>query len=122
MGKTITAANIKKYRKKLDSSNEAKISMNAATRTDVRRLAMNWDAYRQIDHTFSHKVSGEMKATSQNRSGRCWGFAGLNLLRIYLGRKYKLKNFEFSQNYFMFFDKLETVSYTHLTLPTKRIV
>ena len=111
MGKTITAANIKKYRKKLDSSNEAKISMNAATRTDVRRLAMNWDAYRQIDHTFSHKVSGEMKATSQNRSGRCWGFAGLNLLRIYLGRKYKLKNFEFSQNYFMFFDKLEKANY-----------
>ena len=63
MGKTITAANIKKYRKKLDSSNEAKISMNAATRTDVRRLAMNWDAYRQIDHTFSHKVSGAVSYT-----------------------------------------------------------
>jgi bleomycin hydrolase len=52
-----------------------------------------------------------MKATSQMRSGRCWGFAGLNLLRVYLGRKYKLKNFEFSQNYFIFFDKLEKANY-----------
>ena len=85
--------------------------MNAATRTDVRKVAMNWDAFRDIDHTFSDKVSGEMKATSQMRSGRCWGFAGLNLLRVYLGRKYKLKNFEFSQNYFMFFDKLEKSNY-----------
>ncbi|MCS5651960.1 MAG: C1 family peptidase, partial [Candidatus Marinimicrobia bacterium] len=51
------------------------------------------------------------KATSQMRSGRCWGFAGLNLLRVYLGRKYKLKNFEFSQNYFIFFDKLEKANY-----------
>ena len=85
--------------------------MNAATRTDVRKVAMNWDAFRDIDHTFSDKVSGEMKATSQMRSGRCWGFAGLNLLRVYLGRKYKLKNFEFSQNYFIFFDKLEKSNY-----------
>ena len=85
--------------------------MNAATRTDVRKVAMNWDVFRDIDHTFSDKVSGEMKATSQMRSGRCWGFAGLNLLRVYLGRKYKLKNFEFSQNYFIFFDKLEKANY-----------
>jgi len=111
MGKSVTDVNIRKYRKDFNSSLTAKISMNAATRTDVRKVAMNWEAFRDIDHTFSDKVSGEMKATSQMRSGRCWGFAGLNLLRIYLGRKYKLKNFEFSQNYFMFFDKLEKSNY-----------
>tara|TARA_B100001750_G_scaffold134187_1_gene106757 strand:+ start:326 stop:1663 length:1338 start_codon:yes stop_codon:yes gene_type:complete len=111
MGKAVTLTNIKKYRKNFNSSSNAKLSMNAATRTDVRKLAMNWDTFRQIDHTFSNKVSGELKATSQMRSGRCWGFAGLNLLRVYLGRKYKLKNFEFSQNYFMFYDKLEKANY-----------
>ena len=111
MGKAVTLTNIKKYRKDFNSSSTAKLSMNAATRTDVRKLAMNWDTFRQIDHTFSNKVSGELKATSQMRSGRCWGFAGLNLLRVYLGRKYKLKNFEFSQNYFMFYDKLEKANY-----------
>jgi bleomycin hydrolase len=111
MGKVVTLTNIKKYRKNFNNHPTSKISMNAATRTDVRKVAMNWDAFRDIDHTFSDKVSGEMKATSQMRSGRCWGFAGLNLLRVYLGRKYKLKNFEFSQNYFIFFDKLEKANY-----------
>ena len=111
MGKVVTLTNIKKYRRNFNNHPTSKISMNAATRTDVRKVAMNWDAFRDIDHTFSDKVSGEMKATSQMRSGRCWGFAGLNLLRVYLGRKYKLKNFEFSQNYFIFFDKLEKANY-----------
>ena len=111
MAKAISLTNVGKYLKNFKSDSQARISMNAATRTDVRKLAMNWEAFREIDHTFSNKVSGEMKATSQMRSGRCWGFAGLNLLRIYLGRKYKLKNFEFSQNYFMFYDKLEKANY-----------
>ena len=111
MGKEITLSSVNKYLKKFKSDPQARISMNAATRTDVRRVAMNWESFREIDHTFSNKVTGEMKATSQKRSGRCWGFAGLNLLRIYLGRKYKIKDFEFSQNYFMFYDKLEKANY-----------
>ena len=61
--------------------------------------------------TFSDIVTGQMKVTNQKSSGRCWGFAGLNLLRIYLGRKYNLKKFEFSQNYFIFCDKLEKSNY-----------
>jgi len=112
MAKAITIKNVDKYLKKFKSNSQARISMNASTRTDIRKLAMNWESFREIDHTFSDLVTGEMKpATSQMRSGRCWGFAGLNLLRIYLGRKYKLKNFEFSQNYFMFYDKLEKSNY-----------
>ncbi len=67
--------------------------------------------YRKIDHSFSHVVSGEMPATNQKSSGRCWGFAGLNLFRIYLGRKHNLKDFQFSQSYFMFWDKLEKANY-----------
>jgi len=111
MGKSISQTTLNNCRKNLNSNDAAKISINAATRVNVRKLSMNWDSFRKIDHTFSNTVSGQMKASHQKRSGRCWGFAGLNLLRIYLGRKYKLKNFEFSQNYFMFFDKLEKANY-----------
>jgi len=51
------------------------------------------------------------KVTNQKASGRCWGFAALNLMRIELARKYNLGDFEFSQSYFMFFDKLEKANY-----------
>ena len=72
---------------------------------------MDWEYFRKIDHTFSDVISGEMRVTDQKASGRCWGFAGLNLFRIYLGRKHNLKEFEFSQSYFMFWDKLEKTNY-----------
>ena len=72
---------------------------------------MDWDHYRKIDHSFSHVVTGEMPTTNQKSSGRCWGFAGLNLFRISLGRKYNLRDFQFSQSYFMFWDKLEKSNY-----------
>jgi bleomycin hydrolase len=51
------------------------------------------------------------KTTNQKASGRCWGFAALNLMRINLAKKYNLQNFEFSQSYFMFYDKLEKSNY-----------
>ena len=83
------------------------MARNAAIRGEITDLAMDWEAFRKIDHTFSDVVRGQLKVTNQKSSGRCWGFAGLNLFRVYLGRKYNLKQFEFSQSYFMFWDKIE---------------
>ena len=84
---------------------------NASFRNDLLEISMDWDHYRKIDHSFSHVVTGEMPTTNQKSSGRCWGFAGLNLFRIYLGRRYNLRDFQFSQSYFMFWDKLEKSNY-----------
>src|SRR5258708_22724008 len=53
----------------------------------------------------------DWKVTNQERSGRCWLFAGLILLRVGVMRKTGLKDFEFSQNYAMFWDKLERANY-----------
>ena len=111
MDKSISLDMIKSYKKISSSDPSLKLSRNAATHNDITDLAMDWDEYRKIDHTFSEKITGEMKITNQRSSGRCWGYAGLNLFRIYLGRKHNLRNFEFSQTYFMFWDKLEKSNY-----------
>ncbi len=52
-----------------------------------------------------------MPVTWQKQSGRCWIFAGLNLLREIIGKKYELKEFELSENYVAFYDKLEKINY-----------
>ena len=111
MDKSISLDMIKSYKKNNSSDPSLKLSRNAATHNDITDLAMDWDEYRKIDHTFSEQITGEMKITNQRSSGRCWGYAGLNLFRIYLGRKHNLRNFEFSQTYFMFWDKLEKSNY-----------
>ena len=49
--------------------------------------------------------------TNQARSGRCWMFAGLNLCRADTRNVLNVKEFEFSQNYLMFWDKLERANF-----------
>ncbi len=88
MSSKITLKSIKDYKRTSNNNDQVKLARNAAIRGDVMDLAMDWEAFRKIDHTFSDMVSGQMKVTNQKSSGRCWGFAGLNLFRIYLGRKY----------------------------------
>lgn len=59
-----------------------------------------------VPKVFTH-VLNRVPVTNQARSGRCWLFAGLNVLRPVVIKKYKLDNFEFSFNYLFFYDKLE---------------
>ena len=112
MAKNISVTQVNKFRKEFDSCQHCTISMNALTRSKLEDVTMNWDSYRLIDHNYSNIVENEMKqVTHQKSSGRCWGFAALNLMRIEMAKKYDLNNFEFSQSYFMFYDKLEKSNY-----------
>ena len=111
MSKKISQDQIQQLREKYSSDNHVKVVRNAMIKTNSNELSMDWEKYRKIDHSFSHVISGEMPVTNQKSSGRCWGFAGLNLFRVYLGRKHNLKDFQFSQSYFMFWDKLEKSNY-----------
>lgn len=49
--------------------------------------------------------------TNQNQSGRCWLFASTNVFRIPLMKKHDLKEFQLSQAYLFFWDKLEKANY-----------
>lgn len=51
-----------------------------------------------------------LKASNQQTSGRCWIFAGCNLLREEIAKHLNLSEFELSQNYIAFYDKLEKIN------------
>ena len=87
-----------------------RLAQNAVTRVTVDDVAINREIVSSIDHSLSTTLD-DWKVTNQERSGRCWLFAGLNLLRVGVMRKTGLKDFEFSQNYAMFWDKLERANY-----------
>ena len=111
MRQPINKSVIESFNQSVNKDSHVRSMRNATFRNDLLEVSMDWDHYSTIDHTFSNVVTGEMPATNQKSSGRCWGFAGLNLFRIYLGRKYNIKDFQFSQSYFMFWDKLEKSNY-----------
>lgn len=49
--------------------------------------------------------------TNQRASGRCWLFAATNELRLNVIKELNLKEFELSQAYLFFYDKLEKANY-----------
>ena len=81
---------------------------NAVTQNDLSRLIVNWKTSSLHTFDFNHQIEPEAKVTNQKSSGRCWMFAGLNVLRINFMKKHNLpKDFEFSQTHLFFYDKLE---------------
>jgi len=79
---------------------------NAIGSNDIKKLALNQDNLTGLDTYFSNKVESKGIA-DQKKSGRCWLFTGLNVMRAKMIAKYKLGSFEFSQNYCFFWDQLE---------------
>ena len=106
----LCAAQIDAYRTGFARDPRNRVALNAVTKTSVNGVAMNRQAVVRANHTYSHVVKTGA-STSQNKSGRCWMFAGLNLFRMSAAEKMKLEDFELSQNYLMFWDKLEKSNY-----------
>ena len=69
MDKSITKKMINNYQEECNNSVKIKLSRNAATHNEVTDLAMDWDEFRKIDHSFSETITGEMKITNQKSSG-----------------------------------------------------
>ncbi len=111
MAKNISISEIKRLKNKFLKNNKNTASRNALIKNDLANVALNWENFSQINHNFSNLIKKELPATNQMASGRCWGFAGLNLMRLQVVDSLKLNTFEFSQNYFMFWDKLEKANY-----------
>ena len=111
MAKNITLSTIKTFKNKFLRNNKNTASRNALIKNDLANVALNWENFSQINHNFSNLIKKELPATNQMASGRCWGFAGLNLMRLQVVDSLELNTFEFSQNYFMFWDKLEKANY-----------
>jgi bleomycin hydrolase len=79
---------------------------NAIRHNNIKDLAKSRYSNGSQDTYFSNRVSTK-GITNQKKSGRCWLFTGLNVLRPMVITKYKLNDFEFSQSYLFFYDQLE---------------
>lgn len=87
-----------------DAGNKAIRNALAGNSIDV--LAVNAENIGKFDNNFSHRVKSK-GITDQKRSGRCWLFTGLNVLRSQMMAKNDLQELKLSQNYNFFYDQLE---------------
>lgn len=101
----ITSEQIAHYRKQLDNPRIRTI-INAANNNGLFKIAKNSPIGHQIPKAFSIELDTK-GITDQKQSGRCWLFAILNDLRYQAADKLKIEEFQFSQSYCFFWDRLE---------------
>ena len=97
-------------REEFDARPQNRLSMNAVTSSGISKVAHNYDRARLLQRRFSTVIDNGT-VTNQKRSGRCWLFSSLNVARFVAKKNLGIKEFEFSQNYAMYFDKLERINY-----------
>jgi bleomycin hydrolase len=92
------------------SSKLLRAMTNALAKNSIDAIAFVPSSPKNTRFKFSIDIP-TMEVTNQKKSGRCWIFSGLNVLREIIGKKYNIEKFEFSQNYVAFWDKFEKINY-----------
>ncbi|WP_027119637.1 C1 family peptidase [[Mycoplasma] testudinis] len=113
--KNAKAIDSKKYLdliKKFKQEESFQIAQNALSQATINEVIVDPAAQEKQPYLFSNDIRMEtLSVTDQARSGRCWLFATFNVMRVHVAKKYKIKNFEFSQSYSAFWDKFERANY-----------
>lgn len=110
MTKEINKEILADFRKNLNQDATNNVLKNSVAQVGIFKTAQNIEAKSKLNPTFNIEVPTG-KVSNQKRSGRCWLFSALTNLRTEFAMKYNMKDFELSQNYLSFWDRLEKANY-----------
>lgn len=108
---------LKTFRKNFESNSKNILALTACAKVDPYDICLQRKVVETTCHVFQHKVDSEIKpVTNQKSTGQCWIYAALNTIRVPFAKKYELEEFEFSQNYLFFWEKIERCNYVLHTI------
>ena len=102
---------LKEYRK--DKRND--VVRHAISKTNLSTVVRSQDEIENVNFDFEINVK-TLSAANQRQSGRCWIFAATNVLREMIAKQLNLGEFELSQSYVAFYDRLEKCNYVLETI------
>ncbi len=102
----VTKEMITKFHDNYVSRGTAKVLERAIRKNGIKATSEDPAVSQRLHRVFSHEVKTG-KVSNQKHSGRCWSFATLNTLRHQFALTHKVKDFELSQNYLFFWDRIE---------------
>lgn len=105
---TITFEQLKQWQAAYESRELQKVMRHALFNNAMDLCVNVQENLTKNQNHFSVEIK-TLPAANQLTSGRCWIFAGLNLLREDVAKRLNLSDFELSQNYIAFYDKLEKI-------------
>ena len=97
---------LSEFRNEFRKDAHAKSAQAACARTEIKDLVFLPGNAAKLSGDFSIEIKTSA-VTAQEKSGRCWMFAALNIIRERIGKICGIKDFELSENYEAFYDKLE---------------
>ncbi len=106
MSKHITPDALARYSSDFNGDRASRVARDAVTSGGLLKTCQNPMISRRDNYEFSLTLK-QGAITHQKQSGRCWLFAATNVMRFRIIKKYNLENFELSQSYLLFWDKLE---------------
>lgn len=113
---------LNKFKSDFTSNPKNRLAQLACTKGNLIDVLRTQKADQGTAHVFTQKVETEGKPmTNQKSSGRCWIFACMNCMRVPVMKKLEIDEFELSQNYLFFWDKVERMNYLlHAFVDTAR--
>ncbi|MDP8240480.1 MAG: C1 family peptidase [Candidatus Hatepunaea meridiana] len=106
----LTQQMLEKFSSDFHKRPNCQVLKNAIIKNGIKNVTLNNNAVINLQKTFSEEITTG-KITAQEHSGRCWLFAGMNVLRQRVAKNINIESFELSQNYPMFWDKLEKANF-----------
>lgn len=109
---TVSVSAAEEWEKQLLEDPKNRLALSALLSNPLPSIISQKVATLSDRQTFNIKVPLEgSPVTNQRSSGRCWLFAATNIFRVAIMKKHNLKEFELSQAYLFFWDKLEKANY-----------
>lgn len=102
----LTAAETAALHADLEQQPAHDVVSRAVIKNGVLAASEDPQAAVRLNRTFSVELDTG-KVSNQKHSGRCWLFSTLNTIRHQFAAKYHVKDFELSQSYLFFWDKVE---------------
>ena len=113
--KELTLEDLRQAEDAFMSDRASRIMQLACSKSPIHSVVYDPNRRAKARREFSVEIK-TMDATNQKSSGRCWLFAGCNLLREMVAKKTGVERFELSQSYLAFYDKLEKANFVMETL------
>ena len=102
----INAQSLAKLKKEYLANPKNTVVRHALSKTKISDLVYVDNAQVDTVQKFNVEVKS-LPVCNQRQSGRCWIFAGLNVIREKIAKEINCPNFELSQNYISLYDKIE---------------
>ncbi|KAL8718922.1 MAG: hypothetical protein Q9225_004004 [Loekoesia sp. 1 TL-2023] len=109
---TVSISTTEQWEKELMEDPKNRLALSALSANNATSILTQRSTVISDTQNFNIKIGLEgAPITNQKSSGRCWLFAATNVFRVAIMKRYNLKEFELSQAYLFYWDKLEKANW-----------